>query len=81
MLNKVAAFLELGHDAVVGCDAVAIVAGLKGFDEDDITNAVVSEHDVLVAATEKEREAGHVISEEFADGFYPNVKFIGLGEM
>ena len=43
VFNDVAALLEPGHDTGVVGDAVAVVLGLKRFDEDDIGVAVASE--------------------------------------
>ena len=79
VFNDVDVFLELGHDAVVGCDVVAIMTGLELFDEDDIAIAVVSEKDVLVVAAGADVEVAHVIGRELADVLYPNLKFIRLG--
>ena len=50
VVNNVAALLEAGHDADVCRDTVAILAGLEGFDEDDVGVAMVINHEVLVAA-------------------------------
>ena len=73
------AFLEFGHGAVVGCNTVAIVVELKGSNEDDNANVVVSKHDALVATAGVDGETAHVVGEELADGLYQNVKFIGSG--
>ena len=55
------------------------MAGLEGFDEDDIAIAVVSEHNILVAAAGADREVAHAVSEELAGGLDRNVKSIGSG--
>ena len=57
-----AAYLEFKHDAVVCCDAAVIMVGLEGFNEDDIAIAVVSEHDILVAAVRADVETAHGVS-------------------
>ena len=74
-----AMLLEHGHDGGAGGDAVVIILGLERFNMDYIGVTVVSEHDVLVAATGVDREAAYVVREELADGLYPDVKFIGSG--
>ena len=73
VFGNVAALLELGHDAGVGGDAVVVVFGLEGFDEDDVGAAVVGEHDVLVATGRTDGETAHAIGEELADRLDPNV--------
>ena len=40
----------------------------EGFDEDGIGIAVIGQYDVLIAAARTNREATHIVSEEFADG-------------
>jgi hypothetical protein len=47
---------------------VSVVAGLEGFGEDGVGIAVIGQHNVLITASRTDREATHVISEEFADG-------------
>ena len=68
VIHSVAACLETGHKTRVGWDAVSVVARLEGFDEDGIGVAVIGQHDVLIAAAQTDREAAHVVCEEFADG-------------
>ena len=50
VVYDVAASLEAGHDTGVGRDAVAVFPCLEGIDEDGVGVAVVSNHEVLVAA-------------------------------
>ena len=50
VVNNVAALLEAGHDVSVCRDTVAILARLEGFNEDDVGVAMVSDHEVLIAA-------------------------------
>ena len=50
---------------------------MEGFNNDDIAIAVVSEHDVLVAAVGADMEAAYAVGEELAGGLDTNVKFIG----
>ena len=78
--HSVTACLETGHKARVGWDAESVVAGLEGFGEDGIGIAVIGKHDVLIAAARTDREATHVICEEFADGVRPDVHFLRRGE-
>jgi hypothetical protein len=76
VLHEVAAVTKTCHDATVGCYAVAVVARLKGLDEDCVAVAVVGQHDVLVAAAGAGGKAAHVVSVELADGFDPYVEFV-----
>ena len=64
------------HAGVCG-DTVAILAGLEGFDEDDVGVAMVSEHEVLVAAAGAEWEAACVVGVESAGGLDPEVELFG----
>ena len=50
VVNDMAALLEAGHDAGVCGDTMEILAGLEGFNEDDVGVAMVSDHEVLVAS-------------------------------
>ena len=68
VVNDVATRLEAGHDAGVCRDTVAILAGLEGFDEDDVGAAVVCDHEVLVDAARADREAARVVGVERAGG-------------
>ena len=79
MFDDVASLLELRHDASVGWDAVAVMFGLKGLDEDGVGVVVVGEHDVLIATARADGEVAHVVSEELADRLDPNMKFVGAG--
>ena len=49
--------------------AVAVVAGLKGFNQDDVVVNLVGKHDGVVPAAGADREAAHVIGVEFSHGF------------
>ena len=64
-----AVFLEAGHYAVGGGKAVAVVAGLKGFNQDDVAVDVLGEYDEGVAAAGADGEAARVVGVEFNDGF------------
>ena len=61
VFNGLDTVLEAGNDAVVGVDAVVVVLGLEGFDEEDFAFTVVGKHDILVAATGAYREATHIV--------------------
>ena len=71
VVDDVTAILEAGHDASVGRYAVAVFLCLEGLNEDGVSVAVVSDHQVLVAAAGADGEASCVVCVEFADGFYP----------
>ena len=60
-------FLEARHDAAVGCYAVAVMTGLKGFNQDDVSVAMEYENSVAVARALVDGEPAHVISVEFTD--------------
>ena len=80
MVDVVDASLEVGHDAGVGRDAVAVFSCLEGLDKYGVGVAVVCNHQVLVAASGADWEASCVVCVERADGFYPYVElFDGLG--
>ena len=49
-VDVVTIFLEMGHYAVGSGDAVAVVLGLEGLNEDDVGVGVVGGHDVTIAA-------------------------------
>ena len=71
VVNDVTASLEVGHDAGVGRDVVAVFLCLEGLDEDGVGDAVVGHHKVLVAAAGSYGEASCVVCVERADRFYP----------
>ena len=58
-------FLEARHDAAVGCYAVAVMPGLKGFNQDDVAVAMECEHDVAVARAGVDGELARVVSIKF----------------
>ena len=77
-VDGVTSKLEVQHDAVVGCNAVAVVTGFEGLDEDHGEVGVVREHDVVVAAVRADGEAAHVVSVELAAlGLDGNEQFFG----
>ena len=77
VVNDVAALLEASHYAGVCGDTVAILAGMEGFNEDDVGVAMVSNHEVLVAAAGAEWEAACVVGVESAGGIEPEVDLFG----
>ena len=77
VVNDVAVLLEAVHDAGVCGDTVAILAGLEGFDEDDVGVTMVSDHELLVAAAGAEWEAACVVGVESAGGIDPEVELFG----
>ena len=54
-------FTEARHDAAVGRNAVAVMTGLKGFNQYDVTVAMECEHDVAVARAGEDGKPAHVI--------------------
>ena len=55
-------FTEAHHDADVGCNAVAVMTGLKGFNQDEVTVAMECENDVAVARSGADGKLAHVTS-------------------
>ena len=55
-------FTEARHDAAVGRNAVAVMTGLKGFNNDGVTVAIECNHDVVVARAGADGKPAHVIS-------------------
>ena len=55
-------FTEARHDADVGRNAVAVMMGLKGFNQDVVTVAMECEHGVAVARAGAYEKPAHVIS-------------------
>ena len=67
---------EARHDVVVGWDAVVIVFGLEGLDEDGVGILVVGHHDILITASRPDWEAARVVSEEGAGSDFSEVDFV-----
>jgi hypothetical protein len=67
----------MGHDGVVGSNAMFVAPGLEGLLEDEITIGVKGNHDILVAQTGLDREPSSVIHVELADGNNLDVDFVG----
>ena len=55
-------FTEVHHDTDVGCNVVAVMTILKGFNQDGITAAMECEHDVAVVRAGADGKPAHVIS-------------------
>ena len=53
-------FLEARHDVAVGRNAVAVMSGLKGFNQDDVAVAMECENDVAVARVGADGPPAHV---------------------
>ena len=62
-------FLEACHDVAVGRYAVAVMTGLKGFNQDDVAVAMECKHDVEVARARADGEPAHVVSIKFTEKF------------
>ena len=69
-------FLEARHDAAVGRYAMAVIPGLKGFNQDDIAVAIEYEHDVAVARAGAEGEPSHVVIIKFTGGLDDYVELV-----
>ena len=79
VFDNVVTALETLHDVFVGRDVMAIVAALEGFDENSVGVAMVSQHDVLVAAARVDREAIHVIYKQLPGWLDPYVELAEWG--
>ena len=55
-------FTEVRHDAAVGRNAVAVMMGFKGLNQDDVDVAMECEHGVAVAIVGVYGELAHAIS-------------------
>ena len=73
-----AAILDTHHDAVLRRDAVSVVPGLEGFDQNGIGVNVVHQNNVVVATAVADREAAHVICVELAGGINDDVELLGF---
>ena len=71
--------LEAGHEAVFFGEAVVIVMGLEGFDQDDVEVYMVGEYDEVVAAAGVDGKTAHDVGVELAYGIYPDTEFLGFG--
>ena len=72
-------FTEECHDAAVGRNAVTVMTGLKGFNQDGVTVAIEYVHDVAVARSGSYGKPAHVISIEFTDRIEDNEEFVRFG--
>ena len=79
VFNGLDTVLEAGNDAVVGVNAVVVVLGLEGFDEEDFAFTVVGKHDILVAYAGADREATHVTIVQIVGGKDADMYFVGAG--
>ena len=68
--------LEAMHNAVVGCDAVAVVLGLRGFYEDHIIVRMVCQHNIVAVTARADGGATHVVRVELANGFNNDKQFL-----
>ena len=55
-------FAEARHNAAIGCNAVAVMTGLKGLNRDGITVTMECENDVAVDRAGADGKLVHVIS-------------------
>ena len=72
------AILETCHDAVVRRDAVLVLPGMEGFDQNGIGVDVVRQHNVVIDSVGADGEAAHFICVELADGIKYDVEFLGF---
>ena len=77
-VGVVAILLEAGHNLVVCSKAVAVVAGMERFGQDEIGVYVIGKHDEVVAAVRADEETTHAVGVKFADGIYPEVELFRL---
>jgi hypothetical protein len=77
-VDRAAVKLESLHDAVVGSDALGIVTGLEGFDQDHVAVGVVRPHEVVVVVSGTDREVAHVVSIELDDWLNDDKELLGL---
>ena len=70
-----AAGFETLHDGIVCLNSVFILAGFEHGIKDCVGVAMLSDHDVLVAAARSDGESAAVVREELADGFVADVNF------
>ena len=55
---------------------MAVMTGLKGFNQDDVAVAMECKHDVAVAGAGADGEPAHVISIKFTDRLDDYVDFV-----
>ncbi len=56
------------HDGIVGGNAVAVIPGLEGLLENEVTVGMVGNHHILVARARLDRETTCVVCVEPAEG-------------
>ena len=76
-INCKTAGCQMGHDGIVGGNAMLVAPGLEGLLEDEIAIGVIGNHDILVAGTGLDGESSSVIRAELADGEDTDVDFVG----
>ena len=54
--------MEERHDAALGHYVVAVIPGLKGFNQDDFAAAMECKHDVVVSRAGADREPANVVT-------------------
>ena len=69
-------FLEARHDAAVGHYAVAVMTGLKGFNQIDVAVTMECKHYVAVARAGVDGEPAHVVSIKFTDRLDNYIYFV-----
>ena len=76
VFNGLDTVVEAGYDAIVRVDAVVVVIGLEGFDEEEVAFTVVGKHDILVASTGADREATRAAIVQIAGGKDVDMDFV-----
>ena len=69
-------FTEARHDAAVGRNAVVVMKGLKGFNQDGVTVTMECKHYLAVARAGADGKPAHVIGIEFTDRLDNNEEFV-----
>ena len=55
-------FTEARYDVAVGCNEVAVITRLKGFNQDGINVTMECERDLAVSRTGADKKPAHIIS-------------------
>ena len=69
----------MGHDCIVGSNAVLVAPGLEGLLKDEVVIGVIGNHDILVARTCFDGKAAGIVRVKLADGEDPDEDLIGRG--
>jgi hypothetical protein len=70
---------QMGHDGIVGGNAMLVAPGLEGLLEDEIAIGVIGNYDVLVSRPGPDWEMSCIICVELADGDDMDVDLVRRG--